>query len=322
MDHKINMNTALNVFQATLSPKIEQDILNLFALGVEYHRIQHIINERHRFNLTKEQFSVMISKLVPALRKWQQRPLNSLYPFVWFCAFQFKIRKNGRYVNKTAYTVLALNLAGRKENIGLYLSENSDTDFWMSVFIDLQGRGVNDILIVCESGFVGLSEALNCVYSQSKLQLCIICQIHNSLKYIDLKNHQRFMDDLQPIHKATSKAAAEFALNELEIQWGSEYPLIIQSWRRKWDKLMEFLNYPQHIRNVIYSGYSTRFLNPFELSSKENVIYSSESSLLKQLYLKVVETKKKRVRTLKNWNLTLSQLFVHFPDRLDSDITL
>lgn len=197
--------------------------------------------------------SAVTDKVIPELKQWQQRPLEKVYPFVWLDAIHYKIREDGRYQSKAVYTVLALNLEGKKEVLGLYLSESEGANFWLSVLSDLQNRGVEDILIACVDGLTGFPEAINSIYPQTEVQLCVIHQIRNSIKYVASKHHKAFMADLKPVYHAVSKEAAETALDELEAKWGQQYPVVLQSWRRKWENLSAYFCYPANIRKVIYT---------------------------------------------------------------------
>ncbi|EFD4962183.1 IS256 family transposase, partial [Escherichia coli] len=262
-------------------------------------------------------------KVIPELRQWQQRPLEPVYPFVWLDAIHYKIREEGRYVSKAVHTVLALNLSGKKEVLGLYLSESEGANFWLSVLSDLQNRGVRDILIACVDGLTGFPEAINSIYPQTEVQLCIIHQIRNSIKYVASKHHKAFMADLKPVYRAVSKAAAETALDELEARWGQQYPMVIQSWRRKWENLSAYFRYAPDIRKVIYTTNVIESVHrQFRKLTKTKGAFPNENSLLKLLYLGLLNAQEKWTMPIHNWNLTLSQLAIYFDGRLNNVITL
>lgn len=191
---------------------------------MSYADISREIEDLYAFSVSNATISAMTDKVIPELKPWQQRLLEPVYPFVWLDAIHYKIREEGRYVSKAVYTVLALNLEGKKEVLGLYLSESEGANFWLSVLSDLQNRGVRDILVACVDGLTGFPEAINSIYPQTEMQLCIIHQIRNSIKYVASKHHKAFMADLKPVYPALSKAAAETALDELEARWGQQYP--------------------------------------------------------------------------------------------------
>lgn len=309
--------------QTTLSDEIEQKIIRLFALGMSYTDISREIEELYAFSVSNATISAITDKVIPELKLWQQRPLQQVYPFVWLDAIYYKVREDGRYVSKAVYTVLALNLEGKKEILGLYLSENEGANFWLSVLTDLSNRGVKDILLACVDGLTGFPEAINSIYPRTEVQLCIIHQIRNSIKYVASKHHKAFMADLKPVYRAVSKPAAESALDELEAKWGKQYPLVIQSWRRKWENLSGYFRYPADIRKVIYTTNAIESVHrQFRKLTKTKGAFPNENSLLKLLYLGLLNAQEKWTMPLQNWNLTLSQLAIYFEGRLDHVVTL
>lgn len=309
--------------QTTLSDEIEQKIIRMFALGMSYADISREIEDLYVFSVSTATISAVTDKVIPELKQWQQRLLEPVYPFVWLDAIHYKIREEGRYVSKAVYTVLALNLVGKKEVLGLYLSESESANFWLSVLSDLQNRGVKDILIACVDGLTGFPDAINSIYPQTEVQLCIIHQIRNSIKYVASKHHKAFMADLKPVYRAVSKVAAETALDELEARWGQQYPMVIQSWRRKWDNLSAYFRYPADIRKVIYTTNAIESVHrQFRKLTKTKGAFPNENSLLKLLYLGLLNAQEKWTMPIHNWNLTLSQLAIYFDGRLNNVITL
>ncbi|ADZ42861.1 putative transposase [Yersinia enterocolitica subsp. palearctica 105.5R(r)] len=309
--------------QTTLSDEIERKIIRMFALGMSYKDISQEIEDLYAFSVSSATISAVTDKVIPELKQWQQRPLEAVYPFVWLDAIHYKIRENGRYQSKAVYTVLALNLEGKKEILGLYLSENEGANFWLSVLTDLQNRGVNDILIACVDGLTGFPEAINSIYPDTEVQLCVIHQIRNSIKYVASKHHKAFMADLKPVYRAVSKEAAETALDELEEKWGQQYPVVLQSWRRKWENLSHYFRYPATIRKVIYTTNAIESVHrQFRKLTKTKGAFPNENSLLKLLYLGLMNAQEKWTMPIQSWNLILSQLAIYFEGRLDKVITL
>ncbi|HHN8402759.1 TPA: IS256 family transposase [Morganella morganii] len=293
--------------QTTLSNEIEQKIIRLFAIGMSYADINREIEALYAFSVSAATISAVTDKVIPELKQWQQRPLEAIYPFIWLDAIHYKIREDGRYVSKAVYTVLALNLEGKKEVLGLYLSESEGANFWLSVLTDLQNRGLKDILIVCVDGLTGFPEAINSIFPQTEVQLCIIHQIRNSLKYVTSKHHKAFMPDLKPVYRAVSKEAAETALDELDIKWGNQYPVVILSWRRKWTHLSGYFRYPADISKVIYTTNAIESVHrQFRKLTKTKGAFPNENSLLKLLYLGLLNAQKKWTMPIQSWNLTLS----------------
>ncbi|WP_455428412.1 IS256 family transposase [Dryocola sp. LX212] len=309
--------------QTTLSDEIERKIIRMFALGMSYKDISQEIEDLYAFSVSSATISAVTDKVIPELKQWQQRPLEAVYPFVWLDAIHYKIREDGRYQSKAVYTVLALNLEGKKEILGLYLSESEGANFWLSVQTDLQNRGVNDILIACVDGLTGFPEAINSIYPDTEVQLCVIHQIRNSIKYVASKHHKAFMADLKPVYRAVSKEAAEVALDELEEKWGQQYPVVIQSWRRKWENLSHYFRYPATIRKVIYTTNAIESVHrQFRKLTKTKGAFPNENSLLKLLYLGLMNAQEKWTMPIQSWNLTLSQLAIYFEGRLDKVMTL
>lgn len=305
--------------QTHMTDEIESKILSMFGVGMSYQDISAQVAEIYGISMSTASISAITDKLIPELKQWQQRPLNSHYPFVWLDAIHYKIKEDGRYVSKAIYTVLALNLDGRKEILGLYVSESEGANFWLSVLTDLQQRGVKDILIAAVDGLTGFPEAINSIYPDTEVQLCIIHQIRNSMRYVASKNQKAFMADLKPVYKAATKLEAETALDELEAKWGKQYPIVIQSWRRKWSNLSVFFKYPDAIRRVIYTTNAIEAVHrQFRKLTKTKGAFPNENSLLKLLYAGIQNATEKWNMPIHNWNLTLSQLAIYFEGRLDN----
>lgn len=309
--------------QTTLSDETERKIIRLFAPGMSYQDISREIEELYVFSVSTATISAVTDKVIPELKQWQQRPLEKVYPFVWLDAIHYKIREDGRYQSKAVYTVLALNLEGKKEVLGLYLSESEGANFWLSVLSDLQNHGVKDILIACVDGLTGFPEAINSIYPQTEVQLCIIHQIRNPIKYVASKHHKAFMADLKPVYRAMSKEVAETALDELEAKWGQQYPVVLQSWSRKWENLSAYFRYPATIRKVIYTTNAIESVHrQFRKLTRTKGAFPNENSLLKLLYPGLMNAQEKWTMPIQSWNLTLSQLAIYFEGRLNNVMTL
>ena len=304
--------------QTHMSDEIERKIISMFGLGMSYLDIAGHIAEIYGLEISNATISGITDKLIPEIKAWQQRPLASHYPFVWLDAIHYKIKQDGRYVAQAVYTVLGLTLEGHKEILGLYLSETEGANFWLSVLTDLNNRGLEDILIACVDGLNGFPEAINAIFPQTEVQLCVIHQIRNSLKYVASKNQKEFMADLKPVYKAETIAGAETALDALEEKWGKKYPLVIKSWRRKWANLSVYFKYPPDIRRVIYTTNAIEAVHrQFRKLTKTKGAFPNENSLLKPLYMGIQNASQKWTMPLQNWNLTLSQLSIYFEGRLD-----
>ena len=305
--------------QTTLTDEIDRKVLSMFSMGMSYRDINQHVEEMYGINVSSATINAITDKLIPELKAWQQRPLDSHYPIVWLDAIHYKVKEDGRYISKAVYTLLALNMQGKKEILGLHLSENEGANYWLSVLTDLNNRGVKDILIACVDGLTGFPEAIASIFPNTETQLCVIHQIRNSMKYVASKNQKAFMADLKPVYRAVSKEAAEMALDELEAKWGDAYPLVINSWRRKWHNLSHYFKYPEHIRKVIYTTNAVEAVHrQFRKLTKTKGAFPNENSLLKLLYAGILHASDKWTMPIHNWSLCLSQLAIYFEGRLDS----
>ena len=291
--------------QSSVSAEIEGKILSLYSHGMSYANIREHIEDLYGINISSTAITAVTDKIIDEVKQWQQRPLESHYPFVWLDAIHYKVKDQGRYVNKAIYTVLGLKMDGKKEVLGLYLSESEGANFWLSVLTDLQHRGVEDILIPSVDGLTGFPEAIRTIFPKTEVQLCIVHQIRNSIRYVGWKNQRAFMADLKPVYRAVSKQAAEDALDALEEKWGEQYPIVIRSWRSKWDDLSAYFKYPEDIRRVIYTTNAVEAVHrQFRKLTKTKGAFPNENSLLKLLYLGIENASKK-------WRACPTQCFGH-----------
>jgi putative transposase len=309
--------------QTHLTDELERKIIALFALGNSYQDIRAHIAEMYDIELSNGTINAVTDKLLPELQAWRERDLEAIYPIAWLDAIHYKIKENGRYVSKAIYTILALNIEGKKELLGLYLSDQEGAHHWLSVLTDLYNRGVKDILIACVDGLKGFPEAIESIYPKTEIQHCVIHQIRNSLKYVASKNQKAFMADLKPVYKAATLNAAEIALDELETKWGEKYPMVIKSWRDKWPTLSAYFKYPDYVRTAIYTTNAVEAVHrQFRKLTKTKGGFASENALLKLLYAGILKASERWTHPVQNWNLTLSQMAIHFPERLDEYISL
>jgi len=309
--------------QTHLTDELERKVIALFALGNSYQDIRAHIADMYDISLSNGTLNAVTDKLLPELQAWRERDLEPLYPIVWLDAIHYKIRENGRYISKAIYTILGLNIEGKKELLGLYLSDQEGAHHWLSVLTDLHNRGVKDILIACVDGLKGFPEAIESLYPNTEIQHCIIHQIRNSMKYVASKNQKAFMADLKCVYKAATLNAAESALDELESKWGDKYPMVIKSWRSKWPTLSAYFKYPDYVRTAIYTTNAVEAVHrQFRKLTKTKGGFANENSLLKLLYAGILKASERWTHPVQNWNLTLSQLAIHFEGRLDDHIAL
>lgn len=304
--------------QTTISDEIEDKIISMYGLGMSYRDISSHLEEIYQVSISTATISVITDKIINKVKEWQARPLESLYPFVWLDAIHYKVKDGGKYVSKAVYTILGVRLDGKKEILGLYLSESEGANFWLSVLTDLQARGVEDILIASVDGLKGFPEAINAIFPKTEVQLCIVHQIRNSIRYVVSKEQKEFAKDLRLIYQAPTKEVAEEELLKLEEKWGKKYPLVINSWNNKWNNLSVFFKYPAEIRKIIYTTNIIESVHrQFRKLTKTKGAFPNENSLLKLLYLGIKNASKKWTMPVRNWSLTISQLAIFFEGRLD-----
>ncbi|MGR3970612.1 IS256-like element ISSod5 family transposase [Shewanella sp. 1180_01] len=309
--------------QTQLTDEMERKIIGLFSLGSSYQDIRAHIEDMYGMSVSNGTVNAITDKLLPELQAWRERELEPLYPVIWLDAIHYKIKENGRFISKAVYTILALNVEGKKELLGLYLSDNEGAHHWLSVLTDLYNRGVKDILIACVDGLKGFPEAIATIYPQTEVQLCVIHQIRNSMKYVASKHQKAFMADLKCVYKAATLNAAEMALDELETKWGDKYPVVIKSWRNKWALLSVYFKYPDYVRTAIYTTNAVEAVHrQFRKLTKTKGGFANENSLLKLLYAGILKASERWTHPIQNWNLTLSQLSIHFEGRLENHIDL
>ena len=309
--------------QTHMSDELESKMLSLFALGNSYSQIADHIEDMYGVHFSKPAITAITDKLIPKLEEWKKRPLDSIYPFIYLDAIHYKVRDEGHYVSKAFYTVLGVNIEGKKEILGLYLNESEGAKFWLQVLTDLQNRGVEDILIASVDGLKGFPEAINAVFPETEVQLCIVHQIRNSLKYVASKNQKQFAGELKKVYQAFTKEEAELELDKLEEKWGKKYPIIFESWRNKWDNLSNYFKYAEPIRKVIYTTNIIESVHrQFRTLTKTKGAFPNDNSLLKLLFAGIQNAEKKWTMPIRNWSLTISQLNIHFKERLKDVLNL
>lgn len=309
--------------QTHMSDQIEQKILSLYALGNSYSQIADHIEEIYGVGFSKATISAVTDKILPMLQEWRVRPLEELYPFIFLDAIHYKVKDEGRYISKAFYTVLGVKTNGKKEILGLYLGENEGAKFWLQVLTDLQNRGVKDILIASVDGLKGFPEAITSVFPNTEVQLCIVHQIRNSLRFVGSSNQKQFASELKAVYQAFTKEEAENELDKLEDKWGKKYPIVFTSWRNKWDNLSLYFQYPEDIRRVIYTTNIIESVHrQFRTLTKTKGAFPNDDSLLKLLFMGIQNAQKKWTMPIRNWSLTLSQLSIYFEGRLNKALNL
>jgi len=309
--------------QTHMSDEIEKKMLSLFSLGNSYSQITDHIEDIYGVSFSKPAITAVTDKLIPMLEEWKVRPLEAIYPFIYLDAIHYKVREEGRYVSKAFYTVLGVNLEGKKEILGLYLNESEGAKFWLQVLTDLNNRGVKDILIASVDGLTGFPEAINAVFPEAEVQLCIVHQIRNSLKYVASKDQKQFAGELKTVYRAFTKEEAEAALDKMQNKWGKRYPIVFESWRNKWENLSNYFKYPEDIRRIIYTTNIIESVHrQFRTLTKTKGAFPNDNSLLKLLFAGIKNAEKKWTMPIRNWSLTISQLNIFFKDRLKDALGL
>lgn len=302
--------------QRALGP-IEDKIISMYARGMSTRDIQSHVEEIYGLEVSPTMVSNITEKVSSMVEEWQNRPLEALYPIVYFDAIHYKVRDNGRVVSKAVYTCLGIDLQGQKDMLGLWIGEAEGASFWLSVLTELKNRGVQDILIACVDGLKGFPEAIESVFPKVSVQLCVIHQIRNTLRYVVWKDQKSFMKDLKAVYTAVTEEQALWELDKLEQAWGQKYPVVIKSWRSNWTNLATFFQYPQEIRTLIYTTNPVESVHrQFRKVTKTKSVFPHDESLKKMLYLALQGIRKKWTMPIQNWGFIISQFSIIFEERL------
>ncbi len=280
--------------------------------------IQKHFEEIYGAEISATMVSNITEKVVALAEEWQARPLEKAYAYVFFDAIHYKVRDDGKVVTKAAYTVLGVDIMGHKDLLGLWIGENEGAHYWAAVCSELKNRGVEEILIACVDGLKGLPEAIKASFPNTEVQLCVIHQIRNSIRYVGSKYQKEFAADLKLIYKATTKDKAEYELENLEKKWGKKYPIVTNSWRNNWEHLSTFFKFPPDIRRVIYTTNAVEALHrQFRKVTKTRSIFPNDQALTKLLFLAAQDVMKKWSMPLRDWAATVSQLALFYEGRID-----
>ena len=304
--------------QTVLNEALDEKILALFCLGMSYEDIRKHLADMYGVEISKAKISAVTDKLLPVITEWRSRPLESIYPVIFLDAMFFKTREDNKVVQKAIYMVLGINQQGHKDVLGFYAAETEGANFWLGVLNDLQNRGVADILIACVDGLTGFPEAIQSAFPETEVQLCVVHQIRNSMRYVASKDLKPFLKDLKGVYAADTKDLAEQNLLLLDEKWGDKYPIVLKSWQTKWDYLSAYFKYTKPVRRLIYTTNPIEgFHRQVRKYTKSKGAFTSESALFKLLYAAVEQIKKKWTMPVRDWALTISQLDIYFEGRLD-----
>ena len=308
----------------TKTSGLEKRIIGMYAKGMTTTDIASELSEIYMgVDVSPTFISQVTEKILTLAKEWQSRQLDEVYPVIFFDAIHYKVREEGRVITKAVYVALAINLEGKREILGFYIGESESSKFWLQLFTDLSCRGVKDILIASVDGLKGLPDAIKSVFPKANIQLCVVHQIRNSLRYVAHKNKKEFASDLKLIYKASSEEAARSALEELDKKWGKKYPIVIKSWRKNWENLATFFEYSPEIRKMIYT---TNIIEGFHRQlrkvSKNRGVFPNDDSLLKLLYLATMDASKKWTMPKHGWPEMISQLAIHFEGRISLALSI
>jgi len=300
----------------TRTDEIEQKILAMYAKGMSQRDIEDSLREIYGAEVPQSLISKITDKILPEVNEWQNRPLDAIYPIIYFDGIVFKSRKDSQIINKCVYSVLGIDMNGQKDILGIWISENEGASFYASICSDLKKRGVTDIFIACHDNLKGLGEAVNAIFPKTKQQLCIVHQIRNSTKFVQYKDRKEICADLKKIYGAVNLFDAEYAKEEFREKWDKKYPSILRSWDANWAELTTFFNYPEQIRHLIYTTNAVeayhRMVRKF---TKAKAIFPTDDSIRKVIFLSVKEIAKKWTMPARDWPMAYSQIMIFFAER-------
>lgn len=296
---------------------LDDKIISLYAKGMSVSDIKIQMQELYGAEISESLISRITDDVIDEVKLWQSRALESVYPIVFFDCLVVKVRQDKRIINKSVYVALGIDLSGRKDVLGLWISDNEGAKFWLNNLTELKNRGLADILIACTDNLTGMSDAIAAVYPKCEHQLCIVHQIRNSLKFVSYKDRKELAADLKPIYQAVTEDEAQSALEYFEEKWGKQYPQIAKSWYNNWDNLMIFLQYPEAIRRIIYTTNSIESLNnQLRKVTKNKRVFPSDESVFKTLYLTIEYITRKWSMPIRDWNEAMAHFLIKFEDRI------
>ena len=307
--------TLLAKRQTTLGDGIDHKIISLYALGMSYTDICDHLSEMYQMNISPATITSITDKIIPEIEQWQTRSLESVYPIVWMDAIHYKVREDNAIKSKAVYCLIGINREGIKDLLGMYIGQAESAAFWLSVLNDIHRRGVQDILIACIDNLKGFSQAIEAVFPQARVQLCIVHQIRNSLKYVPHKDRKAVVASLKEVYQANDKKQAEKALAKFDEQWSAKYPYIIKSWLENWDRLSQMFEFPDRIRKMIYTtNIIESFNSQLRKVTKSKRVFTNDQALMKLLYL--VQTKLfENIGPIAGWKQIMAQFIIIFEHR-------
>ena len=294
----------------------DDKILALYARGMTTRDIQAQLHELYGVEVSSTLISNVTDAVMDEVRQWQTRPLEPVYPIVYVDCLVVKVRENQRVINKSVYLVLGVDLSGQKELLGMWIAQTEGAKFWLSVLTELQNRGVKDIFIACVDGLTGLPEAIETVYPQTRVQLCMVHLVRNSLRYVSYKHRKEVATDLKAIYSAATEAEAEFNLELFAEKWDQLYPTISKAWRAHWARVIPLFAFSEDIRKVIYTTNAIESMNmTLRKVTRNHRIFPSDEAVYKVVYLAIRNIAKKWTMPIRDWMPALNRFAVEFGER-------
>lgn len=296
----------------------DDKILSMYARGMTTRDIQGHLSEIYGVEVSPDLISTVTNDIIVEMKEWQTRTIDEVYPIVYFDAIRLKIRDDGRVRNKACYLAIGVDIDGQKDVLGIWIARNEGAKFWLSVFTELKNRGMNDVLIACVDGLKGLPEAIETVYPDAEVQLCIVHMVRNSLKFVSYKDRKNIASDLKEIYRSATVDQAEAALSDFAVKWDDRYPMISKSWRNNWDHIIPFFAFPEDIRKAIYTTNAIESLNnSLRKVTKTRNSFPSDEAATKLLYMALRNIMKKWTMPIRDWGLAIHQFSIHFEGRIE-----
>jgi putative transposase len=295
----------------------DDKIISMYARGMTTRDIQSHLEEIYGVEVSPTLISQVTEAVTEEVRLWQNRPLEDVYPIVYLDAVRIKVKHNGQIIKKAVYLAIAVTLAGVKEVLGMWAAETEGAKFWLNILTELRNRGVKDILIACVDGLKGFPEAIEAVYPDTQVQLCIVHLVRNSLNFVSWKQRKEMADDLKEVYSAATVEQAETNLASFGEKWDETHPRVSQSWRNNWQRIIPYFSYPPEIRRVIYTTNTIESLNmSLRKVTKNRGSFPNDEAMFKLLYLALNNIAKRWTMPIKNWKSALNQFSIMFEDRL------
>jgi putative transposase len=295
----------------------DDKIISMYARGMSTRDIQGHLKEIYQIEVSPDFISTVTDSVMDAVKEWQNRPLDEIYPILYLDALQVKVKDQGQVINKAVYLVVGINMEGKKEVLGFWIEKTEGSKFWLQVVTELKNRGVKDIFIACVDGLKGFPDAIRSVYPKTEIQLCIVHMVRNSLKFVSYKDRKKIAGDLKEIYRAATVEVAEKALETFSATWDSKYPSISQSWKNNWANIIPFFAYPPEIRKVVYTTNAIESLNmTLRKILKTRASFPNDDALRKLLFLGLQNASKKWTMPIRDWGSAINQFLILYGDRV------